>query len=162
MKRILPSLVLSVALAFAGAVTAAAQSGKAASKAPAATAAQPAQKKLVKVVTLNSPAAVRAFQHDVQVMQAQRQVVLELKAALDKESNPQKKKDLKQRYDAALAKLETDNAAMTKGYGFSLARNYTMEVESASIYMEVTDEEAARVVEAAKKAEAEQAQKAKK
>lgn len=158
MKRSSLPLLIGAALALAGAV-AVAQPGKPASPAPAA---QPAQKKLIKVATLNSPVSVREFQQNVQLVQAQRQAVVELKAALDKESNPQKKKDLKARHDAALAKLEENNATMTKTYGFSLTRNYTMEVDAASIYMEVSDEEAARFVQAVKAAEAEQAKKAKK
>ena len=39
---------------------------------------------------------------------------------------------------------------MQKAYGFSLSRNYTMEIETAHIYMQVTDEEAARVDAASK------------
>jgi hypothetical protein len=39
---------------------------------------------------------------------------------------------------------------MEKAYGFSLSRNYTIEIEKANVYMIVTDEEAAKI-EAAQK-----------
>lgn len=106
------------------------------------------QQKLVKVATINSADGVREFERNVQILQAQRQGVLELKTQVDKETNAKKKKELQSKLDAAVKKLDENNALMTKNYGFSLARNYTMEINSATIYMAVTDQEAANIEQA--------------
>jgi len=116
------------------------------------------QQKLVKVASINGAAAVREFQQNVQILQSERQAIVDLKNQLDKETNPKKKRELQARLDAGMKKLEENNTLMAKTYGFSLARNYTMEIDSASIYMAVSDEEAAKVEQAAK----EQAAKARK
>jgi hypothetical protein len=109
--------------------------------------------KLVRVSTLNSIEANREFQANVQLMQAQRQAVIELNAAHDKESDANRKKELKSQLDSVLAKLNENNDKMRKTYGFSIDRNYTVVIETAHVYMFVTDEEAAKI-EAAAKAEA--------
>ena len=49
-----------------------------------------------------------------------------------------------------MAKLNEHNQAMLKNYGFSLSRNYQLEVEVAPISMFVTDEEAAQIEKAQK------------
>lgn len=125
-------------------------------RAAAAEAAK--SQKLVRVSTLNTIEANREFQANVQLLQVQRQAAVELNAALEKETNAAKKKDLKGQLDALMAKLNENNDKMRKTYGFSLDRNYTVVIEKAHVYMFVSDEEAARV----EKAEAEAAKKAKK
>ena len=128
--------------------------GFALGQAQSCAAAAPAkQQKLVRVTTLSSVQANREFQANVQLLQTQRQAAIDLTAALEKEKDATKKKELKTQLDTIVAKLTENNAAMQKAYGFSLTRNYTMEVEVANIYMLVTDEEAAKI---------DQAQKAKK
>jgi phage repressor protein C with HTH and peptisase S24 domain len=127
-------------------------------KADAKTEAKPAAQKLIKVATLSSTETNREFQANVQLVQAQRQAAVELSNAMEKEKDPAKKKDLKAQYDSLVTKLTENNEAMRKAYGFSLDRNYTLEIEKANIYMLVTDEEAARI-EAAEKAAAKPAAK---
>ena len=142
-------MALSAVLATAGfALGQAAKSGTAAPAASAAAA--PKAPKLVRVTTLNGAQAVQEFQANVQLVQAQRQGLLELTAAMDKETDAKKKKDLKTQIDAITAKLTANNAAMMKTYGFTLARNYTMEIETANIYLQVTDDEAAKIDQAQK------------
>lgn len=121
---------------------------------------QPAQKqvKLFKIATINGAQALREFEHNVQVLQAERQAAVDLQNAMNKETDAKKKKDLKAKFDAAAAKLDADNATMSKAYGFSITRNYQMEYESANIYVEVTDEEAAKL-EAEQNAAAQKAKK---
>jgi hypothetical protein len=114
--------------------------------------AAPAQK-LIKVSTLSSIEANREFQANVQLVQAQRQAAVQIQAALEKETDAAKKKELKGQFDAVMAKLNENNDAMRKAYGFSLDRNYTLEIEKAHVYMLVTEEEAAKI-EAAEKAAA--------
>lgn len=143
MKRILlPLTALSAVLLSASVMVG--QTGPA----PAAK-----QQKLQKVATINGAQAVRNFEHDVAVMQAERQAVLDAKTAFDGEKDPKKKKDLQAKLDVAVEKLNKDNALMYKAYGFSILRNYSMEIESANIYLVLTDEEAAKL-EADEKAKA--------
>ncbi len=145
--------LLSLAASLLGAALAAAAQ-------PAAPGAAEAAKsqKLVRVSTLNTIEANREFQANVQLVHAQRQAVVELSAALEKETDAAKKKELKSQFDTVLAKLNENNNKMRQTYGFSLDRNYTVVIERAHVYMFVSEEEAARV----EKAEAEAAKKAKK
>lgn len=152
MKR----FVLSIAALSAVLIT----SGAAAESAPNDSRA-PQEQKEVKVLTLHGEKAVNDFEHDVQVMQLERQNALQLRDALNKETNPKKKKDLQAKFDAAMKKLEQDNLAMAKTYGFSLTRNYRMQIVDADVYMAISDEEAARLdkLAAEKKAEEKKAGK---
>ena len=109
------------------------------------------QQKLLKVSTLKTAEANREFQANVQLLQAQRQGAIQLNTEMEKETNAAKKKDLKAQLDALMAKLNENNEKMRKAYGFSLDRNYTLEIETAHVYMLVTEEEAAKI-EAAQKA----------
>ncbi|HTZ22098.1 MAG TPA: hypothetical protein VMC06_14535 [Opitutaceae bacterium] len=127
-----------------------------ASTAPAQAAGTPTpasdakQTKFVLVSTIKGAQANREFQANVQLVQAQRQAAVELNAAITKETDAKKKQDLQTQLDALMVKLNENNAAMTKTYGFSLARNYVFEIETANIYLQVTDEEAAKLEQAAK------------
>ena len=112
--------------------------------APAAPAPAEKQQKLVRVGTLKTVEQNREFQAAVQFMQAQRQAAVELNATHDKETNPTKKKELKAKLDELMKNLNDNNEKMFKAYGFSLNRNYTLVVETAHIYMFVSDEEAAQ------------------
>lgn len=135
----------------AGLVAAAQLSGaEAASKSSAAPAADTKQQKLVRVSTLNTVEANREFQTNVQLLQSQRQAAIEINAAHEKETDPAKKKELKSRLDAVIARLNENNDKMRKTYGFSIDRNYTVVIETAHVYMFVTDEEAAKIETAAK------------
>lgn len=151
MKNKLLPLISAGALLFAGGLVV----GHAES-APAATADK--HVKLMKVVKISGADAVREFQANVQLVQAQRKAVAELKEAYDKETNVLKKAEIKSKLDAAFAKLSENNELMTKTYQFSILRNYVMEIESANIYVELTPEEAAKV-EHAEKAEKTKAKK---
>ena len=139
-KRILSLAALGVTLFAAGVLFAQ-------SAAPGATPAAKPQR-LFKVCTLNSVQANQEFQANVQIMQAQRQVVIETNAAYEKETNAAKKKELKTKLDGLMAKLNDDNQKMIKTYGFSLDRTYTLAIEKADVYMLVSDEEAAKLEKA--------------
>lgn len=108
--------------------------------------------KLVRVATLSSVEANREFQANVQLLQMQRQAAVEINGAMEKEKDAKKKNELKTQLDQLLARLNENNEKMQKAYGFSLARNYTMEIEKSHIYMQVTDEEAAKIDKAQKEA----------
>ena len=164
MKRhTLLTLALGASLLTAGSAFGQNKSGNitvpAAAAAPAAAA--PKQQKLVKIATLNGAEANREFQNNVQLVQAQRQAAVELNAKWEQEKDAKKKAELKSQLDQLLTKLNENNNAMQKAYGFSLTRNYTMEIVSSNIYMFVTDEEAV-ALEKAQKEEAQKAAAAKK
>lgn len=128
--------------------------------------AAPKQQKLVRVATLPTIQANQEFQANVQLVQTQRQQAIELNAAMEKETNAAKKKELKTKLDELMAKLNENHQKMVKVYNFSLERNYTLVNEVSHVYMFVSDEEAAKYekdqAEAAAKAEKEAAAKKKK
>lgn len=113
--------------------------------------AAPAEKpqKLVRVSTLKTVEANREFQTNVQLIQVQRQAAIELNAAMEKEKDAAKKKEIKGQLEQLMARLNENNDKMRKAYGFSLDRNYTLVVETAHVYMFVSDEEAAKIEKAA-------------
>ena len=110
--------------------------------------AAPKQQKLLKVCSLNTAEGYQEFQSNVQVMQNQRQQVIDANTAYEKETNPTKKKELKVKVDELLAKLNENNQKMIKTYGFSLDRSYTVAIQKADVYMLVSDEEAAKIEQA--------------
>lgn len=126
---------------------------------PAAAAPDAKPQRLIKVVTLNDATANREFQQNVQLVQAQRQAVIELEAAIEKEKDAKQKADYQKKRDEILTKLQQNNDSMVKNYGFSLTRNYTMEVERASIYMFVSEEEAVKIEAEQKARDAKEAKK---
>ncbi len=115
--------------------------------APGAPAAKP--QKLVRISTLKTVEQNREFQANVQLVQQQRQVAIETSTAMEKETDPKKKAELKKQLDTIIARLTENNDKMQKAYGFSLSRNYTLEIEVAHVYMIVSDEEAAQIEKAA-------------
>ena len=122
--------------------------GSTAPSSSAASAPAPKQQKLLKVCSLTTAQGFQEFQANVQVVQTQRQLVIDANAAYEKETNATKKKELKAKLDELLAKLNENNQTMIKTYGFSLERSYTVSVEKADVYMLVSDEEAAKIEKA--------------
>ena len=141
-KSTLALLGLSASLLVGSVIAADSAAKKPAAPAPAPAAEKP--QKLVRVGTLSTVVQNREFQANVQAMQVQRQQAVEMNAAYEKETNAAKKKELKAKLDELLAKLNENNEKMVKAYGFSLNRNYTLVIETAHIYMFVSDEEAAK------------------
>jgi len=142
-KSTLGILGLSASLLVGVAFAAQSDAAKKAAPAPAPAAA-PKQQKLIRVSTLNTVEANQEFQANAQVMQTQKQAAIDMNAALEKETNATKKKELKTKLDELMVKLNENNQKMAKAYGFSLDRNYTIVVEKAHVYMFVSDEEAAK------------------
>lgn len=118
------------------------------SSAPEPTKATPPAKteqKLVKVAHLPTAEANREFQTNVQLIQAQRQAAVQLNSAIEKETDPKKKASMQAELDQLMTKLNENNEKMVKAYGFSLNRNYVMEIEASNIYLVVTPEEAEKM-----------------
>lgn len=112
-----------------------------------------AKKQAVRVCTLNSVRANQEFQRNVRLVQNQRQLIAELKVALNNENDAAKRTDLQKKVDDATAKLLENNKKMTETYGFSLTRNYIMVPEKSHVYMLVSAEEAKKFEDERKKRE---------
>ncbi|TIH12066.1 hypothetical protein D0S45_19195 [Marinifilum sp. JC120] len=110
------------------------------------------QKQLLKMSTLSSVEANQEFQRNVQIMQLQRQRVIQLQTQLEQAQTKELKKSLKKELKAATKKLNENNELMVKTYGFSLNRNYVLVVEKAHIYLELSPEEAKKMEKDKKKA----------
>lgn len=143
MKNLLSLGAVALAAGLAGFGIATAQNTNLQIQQPTAP-ARPQMTKLAKVATLETVEANQQFQRNVQIMQAQRQAVINLKNQLDA-ARPADKAKLQADFDAAVAKLNADNQTMANTYGYSLMRDYTLVVERSHIYMFVTDEEATRI-----------------
>lgn len=110
--------------------------------------------RLVKVATLASVEANQEFQRNVRIMQMAREQAMQIKQALEKETDETKKKELEAQLEKAIAELTENNQQMIKHYGFSLSRNYVMVVEKSHVYMQVTEEEAEKIAEELREQEA--------
>lgn len=114
------------------------------------------EQKLVKVSSLGSVEANQEFQKNVQIMQMERQRVIQLQNQLKQTQTQELKYSLETELEAAMKKLNADNKKMVETYGFSLNRNYVLVVEKAHIYMTVSDDENKKI-----KAEEEKSKKKK-
>jgi Skp family chaperone for outer membrane proteins len=101
--------------------------------------------KLVKVCTLSSVKANQEFQRNVNILQARRQRVVQLRQQLAQAQTEEMKESLNKELTLALDQLKADHETMVKTYGFSLGRNYRLVVEKAYVYMAVSDEEAEKI-----------------
>ena len=103
--------------------------------------------KAIRVSTLNNPQAYAEFQKNVQLVQQQRQLAANLQQRLETERDIARKTELQEQFESVMSKLNENNQKMMQTYGFTLNRNYTVVVEKSSIYMAVSDEEAAQILE---------------
>lgn len=91
------------------------------------------------------------FRRNVQLVQAQRNQLVQMKQAADASSGEQKEK-IEEEMKKAEEVLVKNNEEMTKRYGFSLARDYLMEVEESKLYTQVNEEEFIKAEKAAEDA----------
>lgn len=103
------------------------------------------------IATISGVAENNIFRQNVQLVQAQRNRLVQLKAAIDQTKEADAKKKLEEEFKKSEETLIKNNEEMSKSYGFSLVRNYVMEIEEAKLYMAVTDEEFAKQKEEAEK-----------
>ena len=103
------------------------------------------------IATIAGVAENNIFRQNVQLVQAQRNRLVQLKAAVDQTKDADAKKKLEDEFKKSEETLLKNNEEMAKVYGFSLVRNYVMEIEEAKLYMAVTDEEFAKQKEEADK-----------
>ena len=103
--------------------------------------------RLIRVSTIEGVDANSRFQRNVELVQGQRERLIELKSQLDKITLSEAREQLQAEFDRSLVKLNENNQKMLKTYGFSLTRNYVRVLEKTHIYMPVSLEEAARIEE---------------
>ncbi len=80
------------------------------------------------------------FRRNVQLVQAQRNQLVQMKEA-EKTATDEQKTKLEEEIKKAEETLLKNNEEMTKRYGFSLARDYLMEVEESKLYTLVNEEQ---------------------
>jgi len=102
-------------------------------------------KVLLKVSEIKGAEAIQEFQKNVALLQAQRNGVQELQKTIETTIDTEKRKKLEQDREALLKKIQENNELMVKTYGFSLLRNYVMNIDDARIFMAVTPEEHAEI-----------------
>ena len=107
-----------------------------------AAAAQAQQQKFILVSTLNTREANREFDQNVRLVQLQRQRAIELNNAIQTAQTDAARDGLQKELDQVMAKLNENNQKMLQAYGFTLTRSYTRVIETSSIFMQVSDEEA--------------------
>ena len=154
MNKLSPGIVFAAALTIALSVATAQlnnlqiEDEAAAPSAAAQGQAEAQPQKFILVSTLNTREANREFDDNVRLVQAQRQRAIELNNALRTAQTEAAKEGLQKELDQVMAKLNENNQKMLQAYGFTLTRNYTRVIETSSIYMLVSDEEADRFEEA--------------
>ena len=107
--------------------------------------AQSGQRKLIRVSSINGIQSNAEFQRNVQLVQTQRQNIINLNNQLEEAEDATARQNIQAKIDRALAKINANNKKMLKTYGFSLTRNYMYVYEKAHVYMQVSDKEAARI-----------------
>ncbi len=112
--------------------------------APAVASSPEQQTELVELATIHGKAKNDEFTRNVQVVQAQRQAIVQLNEELKSATEDAAMSDLKSRIAAAVASLETNNNEMMKNYGYSILRNYVRVPIKSEIFMVLTDEEVAK------------------
>ena len=109
--------------------------------------AQNQGQRIIRVCTLNSVQANEEFNRNVQVMQAQRQLLVSKHNALKAIADAEARETIQVEIDELLDKINANNKKMYATYGFSLTRNYTIEPNESFVFMLVSDDEAAKYAE---------------
>ena len=97
--------------------------------------------KLLSICTLNTAEAAQAFQKDVANVQAQRDVAIQLNSAMEAAPTPEDKAYAKGRLDQVLGQISLLNQAMVQAYGFSISRNYILQIDKSTLYVWATEDE---------------------
>jgi hypothetical protein len=94
------------------------------------------------IASIDGVEANDTFRQNVQLVQTQRNRLVQIKQALD---NPSTKEEEKTKLNEEFTKsedvLKKNNEEMVKLYGFSLMRNYLLEIEESRLYTPLTEDE---------------------
>lgn len=93
--------------------------------------------KFIHISTISQVDACEEFMKNVQILNAQRQALVELDRILSPEEKELMKDSLKKRVDA----LVKNNEATIKAYGFDISRDYVQQIVSTKIFLKLSDEE---------------------
>lgn len=97
--------------------------------------------KFIHVSTISTVEANRQFMQNVNLVNQQRQQIKLLDEARKIVTSQETRDGLTKEIDAAAKKLDENNAAMAKSYGYSLARKYIHAIVKTRIFIKLTDEE---------------------
>jgi len=102
---------------------------------------------LISVCTLNTADAVQGYQKDVARVQVVRDEVISLQAAVTASETSSDKAYAQGKLDVVMDQLKALNVAMFDAYGFSINRNYTMQIDKSSLFVWASESELANVTE---------------
>ena len=102
---------------------------------------------LISVCTLNTADAVQGYQKDVARVQTVRDEAISLQAAVTASETSADKAYAQGKLDVVMDQLKALNVAMFDAYGFSINRNYTMQIDKSSLFVWVSESELANVTE---------------
>lgn len=81
------------------------------------------------------------FRRNVQIMQAGRERLVRMNVAIQQMADGEEKTKLEEQFKKEEEALKENNEKMIQNYGFSLTRNYLMQVEKLKLFMKVNEEE---------------------
>jgi hypothetical protein len=93
------------------------------------------------IASIDGVEANDVFRQNVQLVQNQRQRLIQIKQALDAATKEEEKAKLKEEFDKSEEVLKKNNDEMVKNYGFSLIRNYLLDVEESQLYIVLVEDE---------------------
>lgn len=97
--------------------------------------------KFIHVSTINTVEANTQFVQNVQVVQRQRQAVVELNQRAKTALTDAERTAALEKSKEIVKKLEENNQAMARAYGYSLARDYLHQILKTRIFLKLTDVE---------------------
>jgi hypothetical protein len=104
------------------------------------------------IASIDGVEANDTFRQNVQLVQTQRNRLVQIKQALDNAGTKEEDKaKLNEEFTKSEDVLKKNNEEMVKLYGFSLMRNYLLEIEESRLYTPLTEDEVKNID--AKKAE---------
>ena len=95
----------------------------------------------MKMATIEGADAVREFQRNLRIVQAQRDRIVTLRDEIENSDDPEKEEELQTEIDKLATSLRENNKLMAENYGFTIQRNYQIIPERSRIFMAVTPEE---------------------
>ena len=102
---------------------------------------------LLSVCTLSTADAVQGYQKDVARVQTVRDEAISLQAAVTASETSADKAYAQGKLDVVMDQLKALNVAMFDAYGFSINRNYTMQIDKSSLFVWDSESELANVTE---------------
>lgn len=97
--------------------------------------------KYSRVSQIPNEKANEEFRRNVQYMLATQNRLRQINEALKKMPEGEQKEKAKAQFETEEKGLIEDNKKMFDAYGYSIARNYYMEIENSKLYIKVTEEE---------------------